>query len=118
MRSANTIETRQYRKAAKALLVLIPLLGITYLIVITGPEDDSLESHIFAILRALLLSIQGFSVALFYCFLNSEVRLALKHRFNRWRDARNLRSTGSFRSSRRYTTSKDYSPRSRTESIR
>lgn len=116
LRSANTIETRQYRKASKALLVLIPLLGITYLIVIAGP-NEGLESHIFAVLRAFLLSIQGFSVALFYCFLNSEVRQALKHRFNRWRDSRNLSSGNSIRS-RRYTMSKDYSPRSRTESIR
>lgn len=116
LRSANTVETRQYRKASKALLVLIPLLGITYLIVIAGP-DEGLESHIFAVLRAFLLSIQGFSVALFYCFLNSEVRQALKHRFNRWRDSRNLSSGNSIRS-RRYTMSKDYSPRSRTESIR
>lgn len=116
LRSANTVETRQYRKASKALLVLIPLLGITYLIVIAGP-NEGLESHIFAVLRAFLLSIQGFSVALFYCFLNSEVRNALKHRFNRWRDSRNLSSGNSIRS-RRYTMSKDYSPRSRTESIR
>lgn len=116
LRSANTVETRQYRKASKALLVLIPLLGITYLIVIAGP-DEGLKSHIFAVLRAVLLSIQGFSVALFYCFFNSEVRQALKHRFNRWRDTRNLSSGNSIRS-RRYTMSKDYSPRSRTESIR
>lgn len=116
LRSANTVETRQYRKASKALLVLIPLLGITYLIVIAGP-DQGLESHIFAVLQAFLLSIQGFSVALFYCFLNSEVRQALKHRFNRWRDSRNLSSGNSIRS-RRYTMSKDCSPRSRTESIR
>lgn len=116
LRSANTVETRQYRKASKALLVLIPLLGITYLIVIAGP-DEGLKSHIFAALRAVLLSIQGFSVALFYCFFNSEVRQALKHRFHRWRDTRNLSSGNSIRS-RRYTMSKDYSPRSRTESIR
>ncbi|CRL06927.1 CLUMA_CG019597, isoform A [Clunio marinus] len=116
LRSANTIETRQYRKASKALLVLIPLLGITYLIVIAGP-NEGLESHIFAILRAFLISIQGFSVVCIYCFNNSEVRQALKHRLNRWRDSRNLSSGNSIRS-RRYTMSKDYSPRSRTESIR
>ncbi|XP_070501331.1 diuretic hormone receptor-like isoform X1 [Chironomus tepperi] len=116
LRSANTVETRQYRKASKALLVLIPLLGITYLIVIAGP-NEGFESHIFAILRAFLLSIQGLSVSLFYCFLNSEVRQALKHRFHRLRDSRNLSASNSIRS-RRYTMSKDYSPRSRTESIR
>jgi corticotropin releasing hormone receptor 1 len=57
LRSANTIETRQYRKASKALLVLIPLLGITYLVVITGPESG-VFSNIFAVIRATLLSTQ------------------------------------------------------------
>lgn len=57
LRSANSIETRQYHKAAKALLVLIPLLGITYLIVLYGP-DGGVESDIFSILQAVLLSTQ------------------------------------------------------------
>lgn len=45
-------------------------------------------------------SFQGFSVSLFYCFLNSEVRNTLKHRFNTWRDERNIRR-GQSRQSRR-----------------
>uniref|UniRef100_A0A182PN92 G-protein coupled receptors family 2 profile 2 domain-containing protein n=1 Tax=Anopheles epiroticus TaxID=199890 RepID=A0A182PN92_9DIPT len=90
LRSANTVETRQYRKASKALLVLIPLLGITYLVVLAAPAEG-VVSDIFAIARALLLSTQGLSVSLFYCFLNSEVRLALRHRLERWRDERNIR---------------------------
>ncbi|XP_058054214.1 diuretic hormone receptor-like isoform X1 [Anopheles bellator] len=89
LRSANTVETRQYRKASKALLVLIPLLGITYLIVIYGPVEG-VGSHIFATTRALLLSTQGFVVSLLYCFLNSEVRQTLRHHFYRWRDERNI----------------------------
>ncbi|KAG4067592.1 hypothetical protein HA402_005364 [Bradysia odoriphaga] len=121
LRSANTQETRQYRKATKALLVLIPLLGITYLVVMAGP-NEGVGSYIFAVARALLLSTQGFSVSLFYCFLNSDVRTALRHRFNRWKDERNIRM-GQTRQSQRYTAtslhySRDYSPRSRAESIR
>uniref|UniRef100_A0A182U9S6 Diuretic hormone receptor n=1 Tax=Anopheles melas TaxID=34690 RepID=A0A182U9S6_9DIPT len=57
LRSANTVETRQYRKASKALLVLIPLLGITYLVVLAAPAEG-VVSDIFAIARALLLSTQ------------------------------------------------------------
>ncbi|XP_039441643.1 diuretic hormone receptor-like isoform X1 [Culex pipiens pallens] len=121
LRSANTVETRQYRKASKALLVLIPLLGITYLVVLAAPAEG-VVSDIFAVARALLLSTQGFSVSLFYCFLNSEVRLALRHRLERWRDERNIR-LGQIRqrSRRRFTNSglsKECSPRSRTESFR
>ncbi|XP_055531604.1 diuretic hormone receptor-like isoform X2 [Wyeomyia smithii] len=93
LRSANTVETRQYRKASKALLVLIPLLGITYLIVIYGP-NEGVGSHIFAVSRATLLSTQGFVVSLLYCFFNSEVRQTLRHHFYRWRDERNILRPG------------------------
>ncbi|XP_017462195.1 PREDICTED: diuretic hormone receptor-like, partial [Rhagoletis zephyria] len=90
LRSANTVETRQYRKAAKALLVLIPLFGITYLVVLAGPSESGVMSNMFAVVRALLLSTQGFAVSLFYCFLNSEVRNTLRHHISTWRDERNI----------------------------
>lgn len=57
LRSANTVETRQYRKASKALLVLIPLLGITYLVVLAGP-NEGVGSYIFVVARSFLLSTQ------------------------------------------------------------
>uniref|UniRef100_A0A1A9V251 Diuretic hormone receptor n=1 Tax=Glossina austeni TaxID=7395 RepID=A0A1A9V251_GLOAU len=116
LRSANTLETRQYRKAAKALLVLIPLFGITYLLVLVGPEQG-VSRNLFEIIRAFLISTQGFFVSLFFCFLNSEVRQTLRHRFDRWREHRNLR-TGNIQRPQRYRPSKDYSQRSRTESLR
>lgn len=115
LRSANTVETRQYRKASKALLVLIPLLGITYLIVIYGPQEEGVSSYIFTVTRAALLSMQGFVVSLLYCFLNSEVRQTLRHHFYRWRDERNILRPGkASKHHRRPTITKD----SRTESIR
>lgn len=122
LRSKQTAETRQYRKASKALLVLIPLFGLTYLIVLVPPTSDGLEKRIFEIARAVLLSTQvslmrlerlilvinlfcsikqGFSVALFYCFLNSEVRRALKNYINRWRDENNIRRSRKTQSNRR-----------------
>lgn len=70
LRSANTVETRQYRKASKALLVLIPLLGITYLVVLAGP-NEGVGSYIFVVARAFLLStqvnIQSINCSRFYC---------------------------------------------------
>lgn len=113
LRSANTVETRQYHKASKALLVLIPLLGITYLVLLYAPSEGFMK-HILAYCRACLIStqasknrtkqinsekvnnkinrFQGFFVSLFYCFLNSEVRVTLRHRYRRWREERTLRS--------------------------
>ncbi|XP_070501681.1 diuretic hormone receptor-like isoform X2 [Chironomus tepperi] len=122
LRSANTAETRQYRKASKALLVLIPLFGLTYLIVLYGP-NEGIGRKIFDIARAFLLSTQGFFVALFYCFLNSEVRKAIKKSINRWRDARNIIRPqlrhSSNQTTRRYINNGAHqSPHSHTESLR
>ncbi|CAG9772919.1 unnamed protein product [Ceutorhynchus assimilis] len=53
-------------------------------------------------------------VALFYCFLNTEVQNTLKHHFENWKTKKSL-GPSRLRSSSR---SKDWSPRSRTESLR
>lgn len=60
------------RKAAKALLVLIPLLGVTYILVIWTPSHKTARV-VFTYLQITLLSTQGFTVAVLYCFMNGEV---------------------------------------------
>ncbi|KAF2351715.1 GPCR family 2 secretin-like, partial [Trinorchestia longiramus] len=85
LRSANTVETQRYRKATKAMLVLNPLLGLNYVLLIALPQE--LEH-----LHPCLLSTQGLWVALFYCFLNSEVQNSIRHHIARWRTERGLLS--------------------------
>ncbi|KAJ8913141.1 hypothetical protein NQ315_006059 [Exocentrus adspersus] len=60
------------------------------------------------------LSWKGFTVALFYCFLNTEVQNTVRHHLQNWKTRRSL-GPSRLRSGSR---SKDWSPRSRTESIR
>ncbi|KAB7493773.1 Diuretic hormone receptor, partial [Armadillidium nasatum] len=104
LRSANNVETQRYWKATKALLVLIPLLGLTYMLLIALPQK-------FEFFRAVLLSTQGFWVAVFYCFLNSEVRNSIRHHIERWRTERGIaHSRGT--SMRHF---KDSSPKTRSE---
>ncbi|CAL4091396.1 unnamed protein product, partial [Meganyctiphanes norvegica] len=78
LRAANTVETQRYWKATKALMVLIPLLGLPYVLLIALPQE--LE-HV----RDIFLSTQGFWVALFYCFRNSEVQNSIRHHLERWK---------------------------------
>lgn len=116
LRSANTVETQQYQKAAKALLVLIPLLGMTYVVVLVGPSEPGLLRSCYECLRAVLLSTQGFTVAVFYCFLNTEVKNTVTHHINSWHTHRSLSQRSS--SQRNRNSSRDWSRRSKGDSIR
>ena len=59
------------------------------LVVVSGPTDSStVQFTMFEHIRAVLLSTQGFTVTLPYCFLNTEVKTILQHNFKRWRNAR------------------------------
>ncbi|XP_071039804.1 diuretic hormone receptor-like isoform X2 [Parasteatoda tepidariorum] len=102
LRVTTSVESEQYRKAAKALLVLIPLLGVTYILVIATPSHRTGEV-VFTFIQATLLSIQGFIVAVLYCFLNGEVQNSLRNRLERWRIRRGINTqpnqSFSFRSS-------------------
>uniref|UniRef100_A0A8P0T4A8 Corticotropin-releasing factor receptor 1 n=1 Tax=Canis lupus familiaris TaxID=9615 RepID=A0A8P0T4A8_CANLF len=134
LRASTTSETIQYRKAVKATLVLLPLLGITYMLFFVNPGEDEVSRVIFIYFNSFLESFQvlpptphsgpgcalhllgwgffqtrvwrgggcgeegggpearwghtcpcaltrllcppqGFFVSVFYCFLNSEVRM-------------------------------------------
>ncbi|XP_054711565.1 diuretic hormone receptor-like, partial [Uloborus diversus] len=89
LRAATSVESKQYRKAAKALLVLIPLLGVTYIVVIVTPSHRTARV-VFSYAQATLLSTQGFTVAVLYCFLNGEVRKSVRHHLEQWKDRRGL----------------------------
>ncbi|CAG0893860.1 unnamed protein product [Cyprideis torosa] len=90
--SLGSAESQQYLKAAKALFVLIPLLGGTYLIVLAGPSEGK-SGMIFRHIQAFLLSTQGLWVSLLYCFFNSEVRSTIHHHWDRWMDQRTVGNT-------------------------
>jgi hypothetical protein len=89
LRASTSAESRQYRKAAKALLVLIPLLGLTYVLLLVIPAGGHAKV-VFTYLQAALYSTQGLLVAVFYCFLNAEVRQCLRLHVARWRTHRLL----------------------------
>lgn len=90
LRASNSSQNSlyNYRKAAKATLILFPLLGSTYLLFFYLPEESNLGY--LAYVNALLQSTQGFFVATFYCFLNVEVQSTVKKYLSRWQDGRRM----------------------------
>uniref|UniRef100_A0A673GYQ4 Corticotropin-releasing factor receptor 1-like n=1 Tax=Sinocyclocheilus rhinocerous TaxID=307959 RepID=A0A673GYQ4_9TELE len=81
-----------HRKAVKATLVLLPLLGITYMLFFVNPGEDEISQIVFIYFNSFLESFQGFFVSVFYCFLNSEVRSAVRKRWHRWQDKHSIRA--------------------------
>ncbi|XP_010120022.1 PREDICTED: corticotropin-releasing factor receptor 2-like, partial [Chlamydotis macqueenii] len=84
LRASTTSETIQYRKAVKATLVLLPLLGITYMLFFVNPGEDDISQIVFIYFNSFLQSFQGFFVSVFYCFLNGEVSSAFCCQWNSW----------------------------------
>lgn len=89
LRMTNSAELQQYRKAAKAMGVLIPLLGANYWFLIVLPEEKTAKFIVLNI-RAFLYSTQGLFVAILYCFMNGEVKNCIRNHLDRWRSLRSL----------------------------
>ncbi|XP_043266612.1 PDF receptor isoform X2 [Venturia canescens] len=78
LRQSHTSEIEQVRKAVRAAVVLLPLLGITNLISMGGaPLEKTVWFALWSYTTHFLTSFQGLFIATLYCFLNGEVKLAL-----------------------------------------
>ncbi|XP_003376880.1 putative diuretic hormone receptor [Trichinella spiralis] len=67
--ASNTAESRKIWKTIKATLLLVPLLGLTNLLLFYEPNSEN----------------KGIFVGIFYCFGNAEVQTALRRRIERCR---------------------------------
>ena len=62
------------RKAVKAAIVLLPLLGVTHFSeMISPPTHNAISFGVWSYISHFLSSFQGVFISLLYCFLNSEV---------------------------------------------
>lgn len=75
LRQTRTSDIEQVRKAVRAAIVLIPLLGITNILNMTEAplHRTALEFALWSYTTHFLVSFQGFFIAMIYCFLNNEV---------------------------------------------
>lgn len=58
IRSTKSAETHNYKKATKALLVLIPLLGITFCLDMINPSSTGLLVNIYKFSKVVIISTQ------------------------------------------------------------
>ncbi|XP_035709923.1 calcitonin gene-related peptide type 1 receptor isoform X2 [Folsomia candida] len=79
------------KKAVRATLILIPLLGLHYLLIPIRPAKGTNWEAIYDIVAACSSSLQGLCVSVLFCFCNSEVLLVFRRkiwsRFSRDDDA-------------------------------
>ncbi|KAK6165905.1 hypothetical protein SNE40_022720 [Patella caerulea] len=88
LNAVNSPEAKKFRyqKLAKSTLVLIPLFGVHYIVFVGLPDrlDERLEL-VKLYFEMFFNSIQGFFVALLFCFLNSEVQTEIKKNWRRFK---------------------------------
>ncbi|XP_055354141.1 corticotropin-releasing factor receptor 2-like [Paramacrobiotus metropolitanus] len=115
LRANNAVETVQLRKAIKATFFLVPLLGISNLLFFANPRDKGPAEKAYLVVNLVLKGSQGIFVALIYCFLNSEVRMAIQKKFYRAALRRNP-ETQSFRLNSLYERDRDQTLEQRRKS--
>ncbi|CAL1543293.1 unnamed protein product [Lymnaea stagnalis] len=77
-------EPSTFRRAVKAVGVLMPLFGVQFLLFIYRPEDE--KNHfvnVYEMTRKVFSSLQGAFIAIVFCYLNKEVRGYLMTSFSR-----------------------------------
>jgi len=74
-----TVAHAPCRKSIKALFILIPLLGVNYMLMLIQPQEPAWLKLVFNYYSCIVSSTQGSLVAVMFCFRNAEVRLAHWH---------------------------------------
>ncbi|XP_074659137.1 calcitonin gene-related peptide type 1 receptor-like [Tubulanus polymorphus] len=80
LRAVNSPDTNQTKKAVRAIIILIPLLGLQYMIIPFRPTEPAAQT-IYLIIAAVVVSFQGLFVAVIFCFCNGEVIAIVKRKW-------------------------------------
>ncbi|GIY84728.1 calcitonin gene-related peptide type 1 receptor [Caerostris extrusa] len=101
LRATHEKEPSQYRKAVRATLVLIPLFGLHFFLVIYKPHSGKcgiLQAYTY--FSYAMDGLQGCMVALIFCYLNGEVLYLLRRTHQRYKlhnQFRNRKNSGIMR---------------------
>ncbi|KAL9918705.1 diuretic hormone 31 Receptor isoform 1-T11 [Glossina fuscipes fuscipes] len=73
--------SRTVLQAFRATLLLVPLLGLQYILIPFRPHPGHSWEHTYEVISAFVASFQGLCVATFFCFFNSEVIAQVKRKW-------------------------------------
>ncbi|BFY98771.1 hypothetical protein BsWGS_01811 [Bradybaena similaris] len=71
-------EPSNFRRAVKAVVVLVQLFGLQFLLFIYHPTNESMFYETAELLQKMSSSLQGAFIAITFCYLNTEVQGYLK----------------------------------------
>lgn len=81
LRVTHQAESSLYMRAVRATLILIPLLGIQFVLLPYKPHDHWV-SEIYLYVMNILMHYQGLLVSTIFCFFNGEVQTVLRRHWN------------------------------------
>ncbi|XP_041478636.1 calcitonin gene-related peptide type 1 receptor-like isoform X2 [Lytechinus variegatus] len=94
LRATPMAGSKNYTRAVRATLILLPLLGLHYIILPAAPPPG-LAADIYSYVMALILSFQGLFVACIFCFFNGEVMQTVSRCLNNFALTHTSSSLGS-----------------------
>lgn len=86
LKETHCAESTAYMKAVRATLILIPLLGVQY-ILFPGRPEGRISRAIHEFVTHVFCHFQGLLVAIIICFCNNEAQTALQRKWVQWKSA-------------------------------
>ncbi|KAI3357168.1 hypothetical protein L3Q82_015630 [Scortum barcoo] len=86
LKETHCAESTAYMKAVRATLILIPLLGVQFILFPWRPEGR-ISRAIFDFFINIFSHFQGLLVAIIFCFCNAEAQTALQRKWAQWKSA-------------------------------
>lgn len=84
LRVTHQAESSLYMRAVRATLILIPLLGIEFVLLPYKPQEQHM-AEIYLYVMEILMHYQGLLVSTIFCFFNGEVQNVLRRHWNQQR---------------------------------
>ncbi|XP_037832965.1 calcitonin gene-related peptide type 1 receptor isoform X2 [Kryptolebias marmoratus] len=86
LKETHCAECTAYMKAVRATLILIPLLGVPFILLPWKPEGR-ISQIVYEFFIILFSNFQGLLVAIIFCFCNAEAQTALQRKWVQWKSA-------------------------------